>query len=336
MKNVFKKIIGIVLSLTIALSSLCIVNASASQTLPLDYASAAEIYKNTDYIIDKSSIYLLLEYEVGTGQSWSYVTRSSAEVAYNSSTVFTESGENYVGDKAIAMFRFDASSAGVFRVVIYLNQGGTIASDPVCFNFAVTGNDTDGYVFSERLPVSDKIPMDYYEAQQIDTIAVDGDLIIVCFENSNNEWSLSVSSTFTWQVVTSCSVPIQSVPEYALSSETAGYSVAVIKATSAGDGKIILKNSDGSKTLEYPVTVSASETGELTVCDNRIKYGDVNGDGEVNSVDAAIVSRASLGIYTLGESQLVFADVNGDGAVNSVDAAMITRYVLKILSDFPV
>ncbi len=336
MKNIFKKIIGIVLSAAIALSSLCTVNAGATVQLPTDYASAVEMLSDADYIIDGSSIYLLLDYEVGTGQSWSYVTRSTAAVSYTSSTVFTESGENYVGDKAVAMFRFDASSAGVFRVVIYLNQGGVIAIDPICFNFAVTGNDTDGYVFSQRLPDSDKIPMDYYEAQQIDGIAIDGDLVIVCFEKGDEELSLSVASTFTWEVVTSCSVPIQSVPEYALSSETAGYAVAVIKVTSAGDGKLILKSADGSKTFEYPVCATMSENGTVTVTDSRIKYGDVNGDGEVNSVDATIVSRASLGLYSLSQTQTDIADVNGDGNVNSVDAAMITRYALKILKEFPV
>ena len=66
-----------------------------------------------------------------------------------------------------------------------------------------------------------------------------------------------------------------------------------------------------------------------------VTYGDVNGDGIINSTDAAIVYRSVNGRYTLTDSQKLSADVNGDGAVNSTDAALIYRYTNGKMSKFP-
>ncbi len=113
MKRLFQKAICSMLAIMIILSNICFVQVSAVE-IPTDYLSAAAVMENRDYIIDGGSVYLFAEYEVGTGQSWSYIRRTSAEVNYVSHTVFTESGNNYVGDKAIIMFRFDAASSGIF------------------------------------------------------------------------------------------------------------------------------------------------------------------------------------------------------------------------------
>ena len=67
----------------------------------------------------------------------------------------------------------------------------------------------------------------------------------------------------------------------------------------------------------------------------EVKYGDVNGDGNINSTDAAILYRSVNGKYTLPDSQKAAADVNGDGAVNSTDAALIYRKANGKMSNFP-
>lgn len=56
-------------------------------------------------------------------------------------------------------------------------------------------------------------------------------------------------------------------------------------------------------------------------------YGDVNGDGTVNVVDAQIVARFSVGL-SVPDQNLVqtSGDVNGDGSVNVIDAQVIARY----------
>ncbi len=54
--------------------------------------------------------------------------------------------------------------------------------------------------------------------------------------------------------------------------------------------------------------------------------GDINGDGEANSLDAAQILKHDAGLAKLTEEQLAVADVNGDGAVNSLDAAQILKH----------
>ncbi|MBQ4648914.1 MAG: N-acetylmuramoyl-L-alanine amidase [Clostridia bacterium] len=53
--------------------------------------------------------------------------------------------------------------------------------------------------------------------------------------------------------------------------------------------------------------------------------GDANGDGTVNSLDAAAILRYDAGISNLTEEQKTIADINGDGTVNSLDAAEILK-----------
>ena len=67
-----------------------------------------------------------------------------------------------------------------------------------------------------------------------------------------------------------------------------------------------------------------------------IIYGDLNGDGIINSIDAALLARHTLEIEKLSSSALLAADLNGDGIVNSIDSTLLSRYVLEIISSFPV
>lgn len=66
-------------------------------------------------------------------------------------------------------------------------------------------------------------------------------------------------------------------------------------------------------------------------------YGDVNGDGDVNSLDFAL-----LRLYLLGSTSFSYkyamqaADVNGDGDVNSLDFALLRLYLLGSIKNFPV
>lgn len=120
-------------------------------------------------------------------------------------------------------------------------------------------------------------------------------------------------------------------------------------------------NSDGTQTVTTPVTryirntdgTAMAVTLESSTANNfrpvalftfeyakadtkpDVTYGDVNGDGIINSTDAAIVYRSVNGRYTLTDSQKLSADVNGDGAVNSTDAALIYRYTNGKMSKFP-
>lgn len=72
---------------------------------------------------------------------------------------------------------------------------------------------------------------------------------------------------------------------------------------------------------------SSDETADL-VC------GDINGDGAVNSLDAAQALRSDAQLITLEDTALIAADVNGDGAVNSLDAAQILKFDAGLITEF--
>ena len=54
--------------------------------------------------------------------------------------------------------------------------------------------------------------------------------------------------------------------------------------------------------------------------------GDVNGDGQVSNIDAALTYAYFNGNYELTQEQLGAADVNGDGVVTNIDAALIYAF----------
>ena len=70
-----------------------------------------------------------------------------------------------------------------------------------------------------------------------------------------------------------------------------------------------------------------------------IKYplvGDVNDDGEINSLDFALLKKFLLTQDTTLIRDLRLADVNGDASVNALDYVLIKMYLLKEITVFPV
>ncbi|MDQ2087217.1 glycoside hydrolase family 9 protein [Herbivorax sp. ANBcel31] len=65
-------------------------------------------------------------------------------------------------------------------------------------------------------------------------------------------------------------------------------------------------------------------------------YGDLNGDGIVDSTDAVLLSRYILEISDQLSVPIEVADLNGDGEINSTDQMLLSRYLLEIIGEFPV
>ena len=58
-------------------------------------------------------------------------------------------------------------------------------------------------------------------------------------------------------------------------------------------------------------------------------YGDVNGDGICDIMDATIIQKYAAAKTTLDALQLILGDVNGDGIVDIMDATLIQKYAAE-------
>ena len=60
------------------------------------------------------------------------------------------------------------------------------------------------------------------------------------------------------------------------------------------------------------------------------KYGDVNMDGDINTVDATLIQGYLGHIYELTSQQVILADTNADGKITQEDATCIQCYVVGL------
>lgn len=88
----------------------------------------------------------------------------------------------------------------------------------------------------------------------------------------------------------------------------------------------------------YPIWILVIALILSTVCFSLIalaqSYGDLNGDGNINSTDLSLMKRHLLEITTI--SDITYADLNSDGKVNSSDYSLLKRYLLNTITSFPV
>ncbi len=93
----------------------------------------------------------------------------------------------------------------------------------------------------------------------------------------------------------------------------------ISKVTGENDLYLIFK---GAVNIDW-FTFTGGSTG---------KKGDINGDGNVNSIDFALLKLHLLGSTPITGDGLSRADVNGDGNVNSIDFGLIKQYLLGMIS----
>ena len=113
---------------------------------------------------------------------------------------------------------------------------------------------------------------------------------------------------------------------------------AFISALKVTNGTAELYTTDGKKKADG--NVATGDILRLYDADKKLVsshpvviYGDVNGDGKVNSVDLRRAQRHILGVIKVEGYFLTAADANRDGKINSVDLRRAQRYILGILKD---
>ncbi len=95
------------------------------------------------------------------------------------------------------------------------------------------------------------------------------------------------------------------------------------------------KDAEGSAHIECTVCGEVLETKVLEKLPAGT-YGDVNGDGRINTGDAVIISKYSSKLGDLPAGSETYADVNGDGRINTGDAVLVARLAAKLITSFPV
>ena len=70
--------------------------------------------------------------------------------------------------------------------------------------------------------------------------------------------------------------------------------------------------------------------------DKDFVYGDLNGDGLVNTADYMLLSRLILEVPITFDINLEAGDVNLDGLVDTRDAILLGRYILEMIDTLPV
>lgn len=86
----------------------------------------------------------------------------------------------------------------------------------------------------------------------------------------------------------------------------------------------------GSNALEslIPFDGESQIEARFTTAVTPVVLGDVDGDDDVDTVDALLLMRYTLGIFAATDQLLAAGDYNGDGAINTADALLILQSIL--------
>ena len=75
------------------------------------------------------------------------------------------------------------------------------------------------------------------------------------------------------------------------------------------------------------VMVSETEVYGFAV-ESEFTFGDVNGDGRVNTADYVVLKRHIMGSYKLSDDALARANINGDAKLNTADYVLLKRFIM--------
>ena len=155
------------------------------------------------------------------------------------------------------------------------------------------------------------------------TVTLDGKTYTVTDTEAIPATGTSVSGSIT-SFVGNTEEGQVTVQLFAGESETAAYTAKVTSNTSYAFEGV----ADGTYTMKVSKKDHVARAYEITVSGNAVTQdvkihliGDINGDGDVTTVDAARVNSHAKGKTLLTGYEFSCGDINGDGDITTVDAA---------------
>lgn len=94
-------------------------------------------------------------------------------------------------------------------------------------------------------------------------------------------------------------------------------------------GEIVWEPTETAAGLKvYTCTLCGATKSESIAPSGAVVPGDVNGDGDVDTVDAIRLARFLVDLVELTDAQIKAADVTGDDDVTTTDAIRLARYLV--------
>ena len=233
-----------------------------------------------------------------------------------------------------------------FYLLLQLSIGGTLAG-----GMANPGTPVDMYVDYVRVyeQIGDDVPTPFTLTASAAT-ACPGDMVTIDVSAENNPGVKGFTLNLAYD---DAKLDFVSMDTAALASlglampggSTAGNVSLTFVASGSNllsdDGKlysITFKVKDTAPDGEIPLTLSgllgdpSGQSLEAVFVNGAAhvlsyKLGDVNGDGDVNVLDAILLQSIWLGDLTPTPAQFLAADVNRDGAVDANDLVLLMQYI---------
>ncbi len=302
-------------------------STTTSRTVTLTFGDIPQVenFYSHGYYADGDATFYLCG-DMFEKVDWTVVYRSGSTTKfYTLEESKAETGIDY--DTSLKLF------GGVYRAVV------TFKNVPESFS----GQYSVGYSVSNALgkvnfSLDNVVPFECLPELPTVTETLTGD---ICNEGG------TLTFTFTSPDMTSADWLFESYDEdgigvvHSIDEMKAAFPKSTFK-TELKDGKATLTvtNADvamNSYTL-YAYAVGANGRANagsigVSVMEKIVLYeiGDVNADGYVDNLDAAMVLKYDAGLIDLKYEQLISADANGDGYADNLDAAMILKYDAGII-----
>jgi hypothetical protein len=97
-----------------------------------------------------------------------------------------------------------------------------------------------------------------------------------------------------------------------------------------------LSEIEKSLVKNFAVLEAAEVALEELKANPPVNYGDADGSGKVDAVDALIALQGAVGKKDLTAEQKLALDVDGNGKIDAIDALYVLQYAVGKISSFPV